>query len=85
MDTNKAYNTNGEGRDSHLMSPGGKWWDPLGSDHSPDVAAELKVKEIKNGLLAILLAHKTFIAITQTCIVAAQAWLQINAARVTRF
>ena len=52
-----AYIVNGGpfgGRDLDLMYPSGKHCDPLGLANDPDMAADLKVKEIKKGCLAML-------------------------------
>ena len=56
MSAFEAYRVNGGpfgGRDLELVNPGGKRFDLLGLADKPEMAAELKVKEIKNGRLGI--------------------------------
>ena len=53
----EAYRVNGDpfgGRDLDLVYPSGKQFDQLGLADDPDMAAELKVKEIRNGRMAML-------------------------------
>ena len=53
----EAYRVNSGpfgGRDLDLVYPGGKQFDPLGLADDPYVAAELKVKPIRKGHLALL-------------------------------
>ena len=53
----EAYRVNGDpfgGRDLDLVYTSGKRFDPLGLADDPDMAAELKVKEIRKGRLAML-------------------------------
>ena len=66
----EAYWVNGgpiNGRDLDLVYPSGKQFDPLGLTDDPDMAAELEVKEIRNGHMALLSMYGIRVQAAVTC------------------
>ena len=67
------------GRDLDMVNPSGKQFDPLGLADDPDTAAELKVKEVKEGRMAMLSLFGNYVQAAVTGQGPVEHWASHNA------